>query len=529
MGRYPSSASLLDQRLTSRTYRRVSVRAARRRGLTVGAAAAVFILLGNAVAFAAPPAAPSGVTAVAGVASASVSWTAPGGGGSPISFYTVTASTGQTATVTGSPPPTSSVVASLTPGVSVSFTVTATNNQGTSVPSSPSNPVVPYTTPGAPSGVSATAGDQRATVSWTAPSSDGYSMITSYTVTTSPGGGSVTVTGSPPTTSSAMTGLSNGSTYTFTVAATNAAGAGPVSTPSSPVTPYTVPSAPTDVTATPGNGQATVSWTAAGNNGSPIGGYTVVASPGGQTATVSGSPPGLTATVAGLTNGTLYTFTVAASNGAGTGLASDPSNPVRPSGSWSVSLNATGLVGGVESFELNASANGEVSYTGFAIEIFDDTTGQLLAACTIGDSCQASVSRSPFTLSWCHSYVAYVSAPGSSDPPPSVQATSAPISSCLGGGGLALSAAPPVTTSGSPVTLTAASSQPVDGSGFVIEIFDHTTGHLLVACATGATCSWVVTQATPTTHIYVAYIAPASSTDPPPNAQNSSQISVTWL
>jgi probable HAF family extracellular repeat protein len=92
--------------------------------------------------------------------------------------------------------------------------------------------------------------------------------------------------------------------------------------------PETIPAAPTDVTATKGNAQATVAWTPPDDGGSPILSYTVTSSPGGITATAGGSAT--SATVTGLTNGTAYTFTVTATNAVGTGPSSAPSNAVTP-------------------------------------------------------------------------------------------------------------------------------------------------------------------------------------------------------
>ena len=95
------------------------------------------------------------------------------------------------------------------------------------------------TAPAAPSGVAASAGNGSALVNWTAPANGG-SPITSYTITPYIGGvaqSTTTVTGSPPATAGTVTGLTNGTSYTFTVSATNAVGTGPESPPSSPVTP----------------------------------------------------------------------------------------------------------------------------------------------------------------------------------------------------------------------------------------------------------------------------------------------------
>jgi hypothetical protein len=101
-----------------------------------------------------PPGAPAGVTAVPGDAKATVTWTAPSNGGSPVTSYTVTPYVGGTAqpttTVSGSPPATSATVTGLTNGVTYTFVVTATNAIGTGPASAPSAPVTPTAAPPPP-------------------------------------------------------------------------------------------------------------------------------------------------------------------------------------------------------------------------------------------------------------------------------------------------------------------------------------------------------------------------------------------
>jgi uncharacterized protein (TIGR02145 family) len=89
------------------------------------------------------------------------------------------------------------------------------------------------TVPGAPTSPAATAGNAQATVAFTAPGSNGGSAITGYTVTSSPGSFSATGASSPLV----VTGLTTGTSYTFTVIATNAAGNSVASAASAAVTP----------------------------------------------------------------------------------------------------------------------------------------------------------------------------------------------------------------------------------------------------------------------------------------------------
>ena len=100
--------------------------------------------------------------------------------------------------------------------------------------------VIVLTKPDAPTGVSATSGGNASSaVSWIAPALDGGSAITRYTATSSGGQSCVTTT-----TSCSVSGLTNGTPYTFTVTATNAIGISDSSTATSPVTPSAPAPAP---------------------------------------------------------------------------------------------------------------------------------------------------------------------------------------------------------------------------------------------------------------------------------------------
>jgi hypothetical protein len=87
-----------------------------------------------------------------------------------------------------------------------------------------------------------------------------------------------------------------------------------------------VPDAPTGVTASVGDGTATVSWTAPDDHGSPVTGYEVECQEDGgawtSCATETGTPPATTTTVSGLTNGAGYRFRVVATSLLGDSLPS---------------------------------------------------------------------------------------------------------------------------------------------------------------------------------------------------------------
>ena len=191
----------------------------------------------------------------------------------------------------------------------------------------PQNPIWPNTeksftapaptAPGAPSITVVQAGNGQATFSLAPPASTGGSAILSYSVTCTPGPFGTSGATSPLT----VTGLSNGTTYSCTARASNSVGMGPASSPPVNVTPVAaVPGAPTALTATPGNGSATLTFSAPSANGAPITAYTVRCDPGAITGGGTQSP----VTVTGLTNGTPYSCAMAAINSAGTGAYSVP-------------------------------------------------------------------------------------------------------------------------------------------------------------------------------------------------------------
>ncbi|HUY85916.1 MAG TPA: fibronectin type III domain-containing protein, partial [Acidimicrobiales bacterium] len=176
--------------------------------------------------------------------------------------------------------------------------------------------------PSAPEAITAQPGDHQATVSWNPPVQDRGNPVISYQVTASPGGESASVAGCPASTSATVTGLTDGTAYSFTVTATNASGTSPQSGESHSVTPTGPPAVPSDVIVTTSNAQATLAWSAPDNNGAQINSYQITTSPGCGSCTgltVAGSPPATTSIVKGLVNATAYQFSVSATNANGTG------------------------------------------------------------------------------------------------------------------------------------------------------------------------------------------------------------------
>jgi len=181
--------------------------------------------------------------------------------------------------------------------------------------------------PGGPTAVSATSGDMQATIAFSPPAMLGTQPL-SYLATSSPGALTAIGASSPLI----VTGLTNGTSYTFTVTAFNSFGA-TQSSSSSSIVPAGVPGTPAAPTVTAGNGQATLSWTAPSNNGSAIVDYIIYyATSLGGTYAEFGDGVGVSTstTVGGLTNGTAYFFKIVAQNAIGNSAQSAASEPVTP-------------------------------------------------------------------------------------------------------------------------------------------------------------------------------------------------------
>jgi uncharacterized repeat protein (TIGR01451 family) len=205
-------------------------------------------------------------------------------------------------------------------------------------------------------------------------------------------------------TSVVITGLINGVSYRFTVTANNANGSSAPSAESNTVTPlaFTVPDAPTDASATAGDGGALVSWVAsASNGGQPITSYTVTALVGAvPAATLSVSPTTTSVFFTGLTNGITYSFTIHATNSVGNSAESLQSNAVTPTiGALAPDMSITMSGPSTANFGTQVSYTATIHNTGsspaFQVVVSDSLVGagaSLIAAVPGQGSCTVTPS-----------------------------------------------------------------------------------------------------------------------------------------
>ncbi len=274
---------------------------------------------GFAVVF--PPNEPTGVSASGGDTTATVAWTPVNSTvPRPVFGYRIyvdgagTPSTTVTGATSGS-----GVVTGLTNGTTYSFTVTAYGSGGESPPSSAAT-ATPYGVPATPTDVTATGGNAAVTLSWTPVASTGGTPVTGYRIFVNGSGTAALTVSGATSTGGTVTALTNGTSYSFTVAAYGTGGQSALS-PAESATPLAPPGAVADLGVSTGDGSLAVSWTAlASTSAAPVDGYRLFVD-GALTETVTGAAS-TTATLTGLANGTTYAITIAAYGDGGQGPTS---------------------------------------------------------------------------------------------------------------------------------------------------------------------------------------------------------------
>ena len=263
---------------------------------------------------------------------------------------------------------------SLTDGTSISVTLISGD-----LPPPP-----PPTTPGAPTGLAATAnGPSQIDLAWTAPASTGGSAITGYKIEVSPDGSSwsdlVADTGSTDTAYAHM-GLDPATTRHYRVSAINTNGAGVPSNVDSATTDATAPGAPTGLTATAsGTTAIDLAWTApASTGGSAITGYKIEVSPDGSSWSDLVADTGSTDTAyahMGLDPATTRHYRVSAINTNGAGVPSNVDSATTDATAPGAPTGLTATASGTTAIDLSWSAPGSTggsAITGYKIEVSSD-------------------------------------------------------------------------------------------------------------------------------------------------------------
>ena len=331
------------------------------------------------------PSAPTDLTATpVSDTQINLSWTTPTDGGSPLTGYKLQWNkAGQTAfgqEVTGiGSSATSYEHTGLERGTVYSYRLIALNNIGESAPSNQASEPT-HDVPAAPTGLTATpVSDTQINLRWEAPTNTGGAPITGYQLQVSEDG--VSFNDLHRTNGTTLSyqhgGLSGGATRHYQVAAINSAGSG---TYASPVSATTLPSAPTDLTATPVSAtQINLRWVAPTNTGgAEITGYKIqFSSPDASNFRDLRTTSGSTTTYqhTGLTRGTTYYYQVAAINSVDqgtysssvsatthdvpsvpTGLTATPVSDTQINLSWHPPTNTGGVV--ITGYQLQVSEDG---------------------------------------------------------------------------------------------------------------------------------------------------------------------------
>ena len=265
---------------------------------------------------------PTSLSATPGDTQVAIAFTPPtSDGGKPISNYEYTTDDG-TSWTAFAPADTASpvTVTGLTNGTPYTFKLRAVNSVGGGTPSA--NVVAtPTGLPNAPTGLSAAPRDSQVSVAFTPPSDNGGTAITNYQYSTD---GLTWTAFAPADTASpvTVTGLTNGTPYDIQLKAVNAGGAGAESTIVTS-TPVTTPNAPTNLSATPGSDEASITFTLpSSNGGSTITNYEYTLNGGTNWTAFAPATTTNSVKITGLTNGTTHTIGLRAVNVVGPGTAS---------------------------------------------------------------------------------------------------------------------------------------------------------------------------------------------------------------
>ncbi len=267
------------------------------------------------------PSVPSGLTATAGTNQVALSWSASTDNVAVTGYRVYRSSGGGAYAQVAAPSGSSYTDAGLTNGTAYSYKVSAIDGSANASAQSAAATATPADTqaPSVPTALAATAGAGQVSLTWTA-STDNVA-VTGYRVYRSSGGGAYALVASPATPYYTDTGLTNGTAYSYKVAAVdgaaNASAQSSVAT-ATPVPPADTiaPSVPTGLTATGGTAQVVLGWSASTDNVG-VTGYRVYRSSGGGAYAQVATPVGASYTDTGLTNGTAYSYKVAAVDAAG--------------------------------------------------------------------------------------------------------------------------------------------------------------------------------------------------------------------
>ena len=348
-----------------------------------------------------PLAAPSGLLVAPSDSQVALSWAPVSGADSYVVSLDGHAYASTTATTYN--------VGGLSNDTDYTFTVSAANGGQTSASSNPVQ-ATPEAAPGAPGALTATPiGDGEVALSWAPAAFQGPQGPVSYSVyVDDPTLAQTGISG----TSYNVTGLTPGTSYSFTVTATDSYGQEGDPSSVATVTAIAAPAAPSGLSATQSGNEMDLTWTAiAAPAGSPVTGYYVYRSDQGSTpiATVSGAASS-SYTDTGFTPGSSYTYSVAAYNVVGTsapastallGTLATPAAPSLAPGDEELQVSSAPVLGasGYEVFIDSALAQ-VVSGTSYTADGLTDGTSYSVQVVATSASAVSALSPAASAVPW---------------------------------------------------------------------------------------------------------------------------------